>query len=117
MDHSLAFFYIFIPMTTSTLNSLAQILGRKSSNLGQILAKVRALQNLTLRLREWLAPEIAAQCCVANLRENCLVIQVDNAAVATHLQYQSAELLSKFRTPDNLPSLANLKIIVRPAIE
>jgi hypothetical protein len=102
-------------MAQSTPNSLKTILTQENSTLGQILAKVQFLQSLTQHLREFVAPSIGQHCCVANLRDNCLIIQVTNAAVATHLQYQSTELLSKFRTKGNLPSLANIKVIIRPS--
>lgn len=100
-------------MTKKPEQSVHTILAKGQGPLGYVLAKVEQLRTLNQQIQTLLRPELAQHCQVANLRDGCLILQVDNAAWATQLRFEQTELLSKLRKQPALAGLASIKIQVR----
>ncbi len=102
-------------MTKKPEQSVHNILSQGQGPLAYVLAKVEQLRMLSQQVQKLLRPELAQHCQVANLRDGCLILQVDNAAWATQLRFEQTELLSKLRKQPELAGLASIKIQVRAA--
>ena len=89
-----------------------------SSSLHTILQKVALHKRLTQQLHQFL-PDVKLhhQVCVANFRDNQLILQATNSAVATQLRYLTSDLVQQFRTKGQLAQLITIKIIVETASE
>lgn len=96
-----------------TANSIANIFSEPSM-LTNILEKAKRLRQLNTLFLSFIDVRYRENCCVANFRDGQLIIQAENAAIATQLKYQTQELLTQFRA-NGLPNLIAIKIIVRPA--
>ncbi|MGE3920075.1 MAG: DciA family protein [Gammaproteobacteria bacterium] len=95
-------------------NALHELLSNQNSNLGKILARANQLQLLNKQLSDYLSSEFLGRCTVANIRNNSLIIQANNAIIATQLRFQSGDLLEYFRNKANLRNLCSIQVIVRP---
>lgn len=88
----------------------------KGAQLQSILAKVQALKKIETKIKQFLPNYLQAHYTVANYRDNCLILQTDNSAIATQLRYLSTDLLTKLRTQAGMPSIISIKINVREKI-
>ena len=68
-----------------------------STYLSQIINKVKTLQKCNHLFKDYLDTELATHCEIANLNDNCLIVNVDSAAWLTRLRYLQHELLVKLR--------------------
>lgn len=83
------------------------------SILGFIQKKVLQLNQLNdLWQKNW--PELAQHSRIANFREGCLVIEVDNAAWATRLRYLIPDLTRKLVKQSALNSLKHIEWYIQP---
>src|SRR5258708_5353538 len=98
-------------MTNANNKNIASFLTENAS-LHAILQKARYLGELDNILKKMLDKDIAPHCCVANFRDNILVIQCKNAAWATRFKFLIPDLLKNLRQKANLPSLASISIII-----
>jgi hypothetical protein len=80
--------------------------------LTSIVQKAAHLRQLDQLLKTLIDKEIAAHCCVANYRDNILVIQCENAAWATRFKFLIPELLKNFRQNGQLRSLVSISLII-----
>jgi len=97
-----------------TPNLIQQLKAGNNDNLRHIMSRVKLLQRLQLSIEKYLEPTQKLHVHVANYRQGCLVLQTANAAIATKLRFQIPQLLQSLRQDEQLPGLANIKIIVRP---
>ncbi len=93
---------------------MRQIIDTPNQILNSIFLKAARLRELDNYLHEFLDPEVAEHCRVANLDKGQLTIETDSAAWATHLRFQRMELLNRFRTEGKLHGLRSIKHYVRP---
>lgn len=85
----------------------------QQNSLKQLINKVQQLDALANQVNKLLPEEFINKVTVANFRQGCLVLQVDNGAWATKLRFQTPMLLSGLRN-DGIPELVSINIIVRP---
>lgn len=83
--------------------------------LSQIKVKVAQLQQLNELVKAQLDSSLGQHCCVANVRDNILILEVDSSAWATRLRYLVPELLQKLRTHKELNRLQEIQWYIRPA--
>lgn len=91
---------------------IAESLKPSSSRLGKLAQKVTQLQRINQQLQAILSDELRPYCRAINLREQVLVIAVDNASWLTYLRFGRTELLSQLR--HHYPSLIDIHFIVSP---
>lgn len=102
-------------MKPSPEKNLATILNKDDpqSILHYIQKKVLHLNQLNaVWKKNW--PDLAQHSRIANFREGCLVIEVDNAAWATRLRYLIPDLSQKLLNPMQLDTLKNIEWYIQP---
>lgn len=82
--------------------------------LNQLKAKVAYLQQINELLKLELDPILLPHCCVANLRDNILILEIDSSAWATRLRFLAPTLLQKLRTHKPLHKLQEIQWYIRP---
>lgn len=88
---------------------------QNSANLlNQLKAKVAYLQQINELLKLELDPILLAHCCVANLRDNILILEIDSSAWATRLRFLAPSLLQKLRVHKPLHQLQEIQWYIRP---
>jgi len=92
---------------------MKKILQKPQAQLQKILQKAEEIAALDTCLSEFLEPELAKHCAVANLRENCLIIVCDSATWATHLRYATPDLLQQLRRKKQFYQLRSIEHYVR----
>lgn len=95
--------------------TLATILNQQDSQsiLGFIQKKVLQLNQLNdIWQKNW--PDLAQHSRIANFREGCLVIEVDNAAWVTRLRYLIPDLSRKLVKHAALNSLKHIEWYIQP---
>ncbi|OGT26087.1 MAG: hypothetical protein A3I77_00210 [Gammaproteobacteria bacterium RIFCSPLOWO2_02_FULL_42_14] len=70
---------------------LSQILGRNS--LGQLIQKAHQLRAIEKALKPILPTEFAKSCYVLNIDQRKIILGVANAAIATHMQMITGEII------------------------
>lgn len=83
------------------------------SILGFIQKKVIQLNQLN-EIWQKNAPDLAAHSRIANFREGCLVIEIDNASWATRLRYVIPDLIKKLVKHTPLKTLKEIKWYIQP---
>jgi hypothetical protein len=76
---------------------LQKLLKDQFDSLPNFREKIQQLIDLNKLWRAQLDPLLAEHCRVANLREKCLIIEVDSAAWVMRLRYLIPELLDRLR--------------------
>ena len=104
------------PPSDHKARSPAEILTDPATSFGGLLERASLLLRLEKRLGALLEPTLAAQCRVANLRQNRLILVVPGAAWATRLRMESPGLLETLRR-SGLPDLAAIDVRVAPPRE
>jgi hypothetical protein len=95
--------------------NLAHILQEDpQSMLGWIQKKVIALQKINLIWQTELSPNAGHHSRVANFRDHCLIIEIDNAAWATRLRFILPELTVKLSTYPELQTLKRIAWYIQP---
>ncbi len=94
-------------------NAVDNLLNQPEGNVKALLDRLTKIQTIDKKLHEYLAPEMAKHCRVANIRKSTLVLAVDSPAWSHKLRFQLPDLLSYFRNTGFL-NLANIDIIVQP---
>ena len=83
-------------------------LHEQNQDLRSLFAKIKLLKALNAKVSGILDPDLGKYCQVANLVENRLVLMAANGSIATHLRFQTPDLLKQFKTE---PLLANIRYI------
>ena len=79
-----------------------------------VFAKVSLLQEINSKISNYLDPNIAPYCQVANMTENKLILIVANGSVATQIRFQKMDLLKKCKQHPELQNIQQIECKVRP---
>ncbi len=102
-------------MRRHTAKSLATLLHGSRGPLARTLRQARQLQALDRAFAQLIDPALQPHCQVANLRDGCLVVQVDAPAWATRLRFEQQRILKQLRKKGITSQIAKLSIQVKPA--
>jgi len=100
-------------MTTKTHKTIEEIANSDETQFGNILKKVECINSLNELLMPLLDPEMARHCQVANYRQGQLIIEVENAAIATILRFQLPDILAKLRQNPRLAGIASIAFYIK----
>ena len=103
-------------MRKHAAKSLATLLHGSRGPLAQSLRHARRLQALDRAFAQLIEPSLQPHCQVANLRDGCLVVQVDAPAWATRLRFDQQRILKQLRKKGITSQIAKLSIQVKPAV-
>lgn len=78
------------------------------STLRQLSAQAEQLERLNQKVMSCLPPGLAGHVRVANLRDDCLVIQAESSAWASQIRYRAPEILQAL---NQLPAFASVQSI------
>jgi len=81
-----------------------------NSVLGDVLNKVQLHLELEVLVKKYLPKQLSKQICVANYRDNCLVLGIKQSSFAMELHYHTDDLLKALKK--DLPDLLGLEIKV-----
>lgn len=87
----------------------------RSADLKQLTDRAAELGALDEKLRNCLPPELAPRVHVANVRDDCLVLQADGAAWATRVRYKTPEILAQLRALPEFAHVRSVRVRKRPA--
>ena len=96
------------------IKKISHALSQDNQNLAHILEQVVHLKRLDEFLKSFLEKPLGNYCRVANLRDGCLIIEVDSAAWATQLRYLTPDLLNALRSKGKMPQLRSIKTYIHP---
>ena len=74
-----------------------------------IMRKIEYIQQLNKALHEVLTADLGEHCRVADIKENCLILQVDNGAWATQLRYASPQLLQALKKHSDFVKVESIR--------
>lgn len=79
--------------------SVTEVLHTEHASLNTVFSKIQQLKQLDTWFKNCLEQDhhLAKRCHVANLRENILILVVDNASIATQLRLLVPELLKRLK--------------------
>ena len=86
---------------------------KNDSALGNMLKKVQLHTHLESLVKKYFlksSPKLPDQICVANYRDNCLILGVKKSSFAMEVNYQKEGLLAALK--QKIPSLKNIEVIV-----
>jgi hypothetical protein len=86
------------------------------SILGFIQKKIQQLNQLNEIWRKNY-PDLAQHSRIANFREDCLVIEIDNAAWATRLRYLIPDLIIQLAQHSTLNNLKHIEWYIQPSYQ
>ncbi len=84
--------------------------------LKNVLDKAYQLMAINRSFIQLLPENIAQHCRVMNLKKKTLLIEADNASIATQLRYCAPELLQKMQAKPLFAEIQTLKYCVRPKV-
>ncbi len=85
-----------------------------SHEFKQIVVHSRKLAAIEVIFKQIIPAEISGHVQVNNLKDNCLIIVVNNAHWANKLRFEQNEMLSKLRQ-NGFPELGSIKVKVNPS--
>lgn len=95
--------------------TLQVILQGENTSLNTIMQKVQIITHLNTLWQNAIDENLINHSRVANLREDCLVIEVDSAAWLMRLRYRLPDLLTKLRQYPELNHLRTIDWYIQPA--
>ena len=96
------------------MKTTQQLLCNSSPTLQRLYKYSDALQKLTQLLPQLLPTPLHLHCQVANLRQDVLILHVDNAIWAMHLRFQEQEICQRWQQlMPHLPPLQRVEVKVR----
>lgn len=84
-----------------------------TNDLHTLLVKVKQLESLNRQLAQYLEPNIAPYCQVANRVGSRLVLVVANGSIATQLRFQTPDLIQKLSHDPLLEGIKEIQCKVR----
>ena len=87
----------------------------QKSSFASIIRKAQLLLKIEQFMPDILPEGFDQYCRVMNLKEETLVIEVHNSAMATQLRYREDILINKMRAFAELQSVSRIQFLVRPA--
>ncbi len=97
-------------------HSVQQILNNHAELFSSVTQKLKWLARLNKLWHAQLDATLANHCRVANLREQCLIIEVESAAWLMQLRFQIPALLKTLRKNAELRDLKEIKWYIQPAV-
>lgn len=97
-------------MKKSTTKNIADIL--KNTSLNQIITKANSINDLNYKIRQRLPEQYRGLYRIANLVDNTLIIDVQNATIKQGLQLQQKQLLDLIQL--DFPDINELSFRVNP---
>jgi hypothetical protein len=92
---------------------IGKLLDNAEGNFQRLLARAKALQQLTLEVRQRLPKALASHCLVANIRNNYLILHTDTAARANLLRYYGPNIIKHLQQHQELRNLHRTAIRVQ----
>lgn len=89
-------------------------LSRLSRQLSQLIEKAEELIKIEQVVQTYFDPDLTQHCHVANLRNDCLIIAIDNAAWATQLRFMIPRLLEQLKIEPLLKKLKKIEYFILP---
>ncbi|MDM8557642.1 DUF721 domain-containing protein [Candidatus Marithioploca araucensis] len=99
------------------MKSFSQLMARPTGILCRLLQHCQTIKQLNKIFRISLSAPLSQHCYVANLRDKTLVIHTDTSLWATRLRYMIPELLCKWQQDMSMPTIDQVEVRVRPALE
>ncbi len=90
------------------------ILNNEGKSLANLLKKVEQLNQFNRIFAQYLDPNIAAHCKIANLQNNCLIVIVENGSWATQLRFLIPDLIVKLNQHPHLQMVKAICCKTRP---
>lgn len=97
-------------MEKLTNQSISNIM-QSSTLLQHYLNKTQSLAEFTKIIRQYLEPELAKNCNVANMQNNTLILATTSAAWNHQLKFLIPDLIKKLRKLPQFNNLTKIKII------
>ena len=97
-------------------NQLLTKIFHASPLLRDYISKTQALEKLTQIIRQYLEPELAKNCSVANLINNVLILSTTSAAWNHRLRFLKPDLLNKLRSLPQYYGVTTIEIIQQQPI-
>ena len=82
---------------------MRQLLDNTNRTLKQLMSRIKALRQWDRLVKRFIPEEFHSHCQVINLRQECLVIEVQHAAWATRLRYLLPQLTTRLQC-EKLPT-------------
>jgi len=98
-----------------TSSSIAELLNNPHGDFNQILRRVKELRNLSRELQNIVDAPLNHHICVANVRDNILVIGTESAVWHTRVKYLAPMILEHMRRLDGLQGLQRIEFRVQPS--
>lgn len=86
-----------------------------AGSLTGLIHKTQQLQQLNHAWKSCIDPTLAEHTQVANLRNGCLIIEVESSAWATRLRFAIPEIQKRLQTSSELRNLKNIEWYIQPA--
>lgn len=93
---------------------IGKLLDTTEGNLQRLLARAKALQQLTSKIRQCLPETLSPHCLVANIRDHRLIVHTDTAARANLLRYYTPSIIKYLQQYPEFRNLRKVTIKVRP---
>jgi hypothetical protein len=93
-----------------------KLLSAENHELASLITRVRQLDRYSRRLRQLLPSPLCEHCRVADIRENKLIVGVDNAVWATKLRFYVPSLLPQLQqSHQELAGITRIKVLILQA--
>jgi hypothetical protein len=104
-------------MTTRNEKPVQELLTSSTGLLPNLREKVTQLIHLNQLLHTQLEPSLAPHCCVANFKDNCLIVEVESSAWSLRLRYSIPDLLTQLRKFSEFKRLQTIEWYIRSVTE
>lgn len=100
-----------------TAKVLTTWLADSDNNISFYYQKAQRLIQLNQKWRQQMDADLVAHVRIANIKDDCLVLEVNNSAWASRLHYQSSELLQHLSGWLGLEHITKIKWYIQPLSE
>ncbi|KPJ90654.1 MAG: hypothetical protein AMJ55_13250 [Gammaproteobacteria bacterium SG8_15] len=94
--------------------SVGHLLNNANAGLARIIQRSKELRKLTNALKNMVDAPLCEHICVANIRENTLVIGTDSAIWHTRIKYLGPMILEQMRQMSGLEKLQHIEFRIQP---
>lgn len=103
------------PHSKENLDDLQPVIQTiRQSRLGNIVKKAQLHLSIEQSIKALLPKALTPHCQVLNIRENVLILSIDNAAIATRVRFMAADILKALKKELNLKGIQSIECRVRP---
>lgn len=93
---------------------LGHIFDSRVSSYQHLINKVYALEGINQVFQSAIDENLSEHCTVANIRDNTLVLEMDNSSWATRLRYEIPDILQKIHSQPGLECITHIEFYVKP---